>query len=305
MTTISGTIYDDSGNPTAGRVVRVYRRDTGAFIGGSLSGDSESVPGDPLFGGVAFLLLGDGDNLSTDIFDSSASPKTVTISGNTALTTEQSKFGGSAIRFDGSGDYLSASHASFAPGTGDFTAELWVNLTRTSSAYDYIFQLADSGSNSGIMLRWTDSGFGLVFQASINDSARVTGPNRSQSAGAWRHIAFTRQSGTCRLFWDGVLLGASTNTANVTGQNLRVGAALDGSGNFQGDIDSVRYTVGVARYTTNFTAPSMAFPSGTPGSAIGQYLIDCGTYTGEVQRIVLDDDAGTLYNDIIHRVLPG
>jgi hypothetical protein len=25
----------------------------------------------------------------------------------------------------------------------------------------------------------------------------------------------------------------------------------------------------------------------------------------EVQRIVLDDDAGTLYNDLIDRVLPG
>lgn len=48
------------------------------------------------------------------------------------------------------------------------------------------------------------------------------------------------------------------------------------------------------------------------GHLIGETISDAGDGTfaldapdEEVQRIVLDDDAGTLYNDLIDRVLPG
>lgn len=37
----------------------------------------------------------------------------------------------------------------------------------------------------------------------------------------------------------------------------------------------------------------------------GAYTVGCGSFAGEAQRIVLDDDAGTLYNDLIDRVFPG
>jgi hypothetical protein len=36
----------------------------------------------------------------------------------------------------------------------------------------------------------------------------------------------------------------------------------------------------------------------------GNYLIET-VYEGEVQRIVLDDDTGVLYNDLIDRVITG
>ena len=51
--------------------------------------------------------------------------------------------------------------------------------------------------------------------------------------------------------------------------------------------------------------PDAPFELGGDSLPEGEYLIDCGGYTGEVQRIVLDDAAGTLYNDIIDRVFPG
>lgn len=38
MPTISGTVYDELGQPVSGRIVRAYRRDTGALIGESRSG---------------------------------------------------------------------------------------------------------------------------------------------------------------------------------------------------------------------------------------------------------------------------
>ncbi len=41
----------------------------------------------------------------------------------------------------------------------------------------------------------------------------------------------------------------------------------------------------------------------TSDAGDGTYELDCPDE--EVQRVVLDDDAGTLYNDLIDRVLPG
>lgn len=48
------------------------------------------------------------------------------------------------------------------------------------------------------------------------------------------------------------------------------------------------------------------------GHLIGQTTSDAGdgayaieAPSGEVQRVVLDDDAGTLWNDLIDRVIPG
>jgi hypothetical protein len=63
-------------------------------------------PTDPYFSNVSLLLHGDGANGSTTIVDSSPSPKTVTAVGNAQISTAQSKFGGSSLAFDGSGDYL-------------------------------------------------------------------------------------------------------------------------------------------------------------------------------------------------------
>jgi hypothetical protein len=61
---------------------------------------------DPYYGNVSLLLRGNGTNGSTTIIDSSPSPKTVTAFGNAQISTAQSKFGGSSIAFDGTGDYL-------------------------------------------------------------------------------------------------------------------------------------------------------------------------------------------------------
>lgn len=43
---------------------------------------------------------------------------------------------------------------------------------------------------------------------------------------------------------------------------------------------------------------------GTTMSAAGTGAFSLAVPVGEVQRVVLDDDGGTLYNDILDRVMP-
>jgi hypothetical protein len=90
---------------------------------------------DPNFADVSLLLHGDGTNGSTTITDNSPSPKTVTAFNSAAISTDQSRFGGSSLFFPGgsitgtSHRLESASNANFQFGSGDFTIELWLNAT--------------------------------------------------------------------------------------------------------------------------------------------------------------------------------
>jgi hypothetical protein len=124
MPTITGMVYDEDGQPAPGRIVRAYRRDTGALLTAVETGDGseQSIPDDPNYASVSLLLHMDGTNGSTVFTDLSPVPKVVTRFGDAQISTAQSKFGGSSAYFDGTGDYLTvASSADFGFGTGDFT----------------------------------------------------------------------------------------------------------------------------------------------------------------------------------------
>jgi len=237
-----------SRNKQGGFIINPYRY---ATTGGS---------GDPYFSNVVALLHSNGTNGSTTITDSSASAKTWTAVNGAAISTAQSKWGGSSIFFDGVNDHItSASHSDWAFGTSDFTVEAWIYFNAHTATATFLGNYTNS--TTGWWLRYvTTSGGGLQF--GYGDSGLGFGsfvPNNSQ----WYHIAWSRSGSTNRLFADGVQTGSDVNNA----QNYASTAALYGgrlgalsSQFFSGYMDDIRITKGVARYTANFSVPTAAFP---------------------------------------------
>ena len=212
-------------------------------------------PTDPDFANVSLLLHGDGTNGSTTIVDSSSSPKTLTAFGNAQISTAQSKFGGSSIAFDGSGDYLvSASNTDFAFGTGDFTIELWL----------YVF--FPERSNILVDLRTSVSQIvPTIFIENNAVSYVVSNFKRITLAfglrNTWVHLALARSQGLTRLFINGTQSGSTyTDSNNYIQSPVYIGARWDASASTAGYIDDLRITKGVARYTANFTPPTAPFP---------------------------------------------
>lgn len=215
--------------------------------------------GDPSFASVVALLHGDGSNGSTTITDHSASAKTWTVGGNAAISTAQSKFGGASIAFDGSGDYLTtASHADWAFGTGDLTVESWVRWT-THTATSVILSNYTNATN-GWWLRWNISGDLQFGYGDTGLASSVFSPTNGQ----WYHIAWCRAGSSNRLFVDGTQIGITITSAQNYASTAALYAgrlgALDAQ-NFNGYLDDIRITKGAARYTSNFTAPTAAFPN--------------------------------------------
>lgn len=226
---------------------------------------------DYYFADVVALLHFDGSDGSTTFTDSSGSPKTFTAYGNAQIDTAQSKFGGASGLFDGTGDYIDAPHSSdWNLGTGDFTIECWVRRAGSGVIQSICTRQGASASQMALQFRINASDkLEAVLRSNNGTNTQGISSGASIGASAWTHVAFTRQSATMKLWINGVQDGAGssgTSTQDLTessGFPLTIGALNAGSlsSYFNGHIDDLRITKGVARYVGNYVVPIGAFPN--------------------------------------------
>jgi hypothetical protein len=214
---------------------------------------------------VSLLLHGDGTNGSTTITDSSLTPKTVTAVGNAQISTAQSKFGGASIAFDGTGDYLTlTSDNSLRFNDQAFTIECWFYSTNIS-ATQVLMQRRSAAAARGTRLFLVSSTLIVRFGDSDDNAWNVDITSGTLLSNTWYHLAISRQSSfDYRCFLNGSSFGsdiAFTGLIADESSTLSIGAPLDAaSQDFVGYIDDLRITKGVARYTANFTPPTLPFP---------------------------------------------
>ncbi|GEM_PF-2200012 len=160
---------------------------------------------------------------------------------------------GSSVRFNGAGDYLSVPNsADFDFGTGDFTYEVSIKFNDKSTGGDMQrILLKESG---GVALFWSTSGTLSTF---IGPGDNITA-GWAPSNNVWYHLAVTRSGTDVRLFVDGVQLGSTlTSGYNINSSTpFLIGQDLFGGRNFNGWMDDIRISKGVARYTQNYTPSS-------------------------------------------------
>lgn len=200
---------------------------------------------------ASVLLRFDGANNSTTMTDFYG--KTWTANGNAKISTTQSKYGGSSLYLDGSGDYLTTtsglSDFNFANGQ-DFTLECWVYPANTNSGAmmsNYV------GPSSGWSFQRRNSGYVFAF----GDGNDITASD--STINTWVHVAVCRSGTTLRMFINGTV--ASTVTGNTTNYSSTKADFLIGGLNasigfyFNGYIDDLRISR-TARYVANFTPPA-------------------------------------------------
>lgn len=207
------------------------------------------------------LLIGaDGTDAATGILDR-ATGKAITIAGNAQIDTAQSKFGGGSLLLDGTGDYVTlVDSADWDFGTGDFTVEAFVRLSSLPGT-DVFYTVASNYTNSTTGWTFHIGNPGGVRYLMFN-YAGVTSYNAAwtPSTNTWYHVVAERVGSTLTLYVDGVSIGSTSNSTDITGATsvLTIGALADGIGTstLAGWIDELRISKGIARYGAAFTPPT-------------------------------------------------
>ena len=225
--------------------------------------DAKSVTGDQYYNSCSLLLHLNGTNGSTTFTDNSPSPKTVTSNNGAAISTAQSKFGGASAFFDGTDDLVTVSdNSGFDFGSGDFTIEYWEY--RTDSSNNKTALARNTSGRTPYMSGYAFSG-ALYFYVSFDGSNWAFNLNQGDiTLNAWNHFAITRQGNVFRTFKNGSQTSTTTTSGTFPAGSaaLEIGRWAANAGvYYQGYIDELRITKGVARYTNNFTTSSIAFPN--------------------------------------------
>jgi hypothetical protein len=171
--------------------------------------------------------------------------------------------------FNGSSDVSSPDSSAFNFGTGDFTVECWVYITRTVGVGTDGFFQNKSGDN--LNLQRNTSGNLQAWDGSDRISSTAVSSN------AWHHVAFCRASGTARIFVDGTLATSWSSTVNYNAsRGFALGYTAGGGNRMNGYISNFRVVNGTALYTSTFT------PSTTPLTAVnGTSLLTAKTLSIE------------------------
>jgi len=217
------------------------------------SGSSFAVPTEPLTAVTNTSLLLNFTNAS--IIDSTGKNDLETV-GDAQISTSVKKFGTGSLKFDGTGDYLSIpSNSNLAFGTGDFTIELWAYLNSQGT-----FIIYDPRTTEPQIVPVIYTYLGQI-RFYVNGVDRIVGS--TLSATTWHHIAVCRSGSSTKLFVNGTQSGSTYSDSNNYIQTRVVFCVYPGdlTSYFNGYLDDIRITKGVARYTSAFTPPSAQLPA--------------------------------------------
>jgi len=203
-----------------------------------------------------------------------------TANDNAQIDTAEFKFGGSSGLFDGTGDYVSTpDHADYNVGSGDFTVDFWFNCTAATGIQSLAGgQANNTATAAGTSIRLerntADKMQGWVFIATTGYNRFSTTSYTNITNPGWHHYALVRTGDTLKLFLDGVQETADLALpAGGVVQDIGNDWAIGRLGEFPtnpwfGWVDEFRLSVGIARWTSDFTPPTQEY-SGPPGTQDG------------------------------------
>lgn len=170
--------------------------------------------------------------------------------------------GSSSYRFTSSAYFEIVDFDGWDLGTGDFTFEfrMWPFFTsgtrylllRSSAVSaadtDRIYGIQMDATN--MLIKWRGTGAGGVTISTPNNSITRTHE--------WFHVVVTRESGTLKIYIDGVLQASGADATNYTtgsDRPLFIGHGESGSlTSYSGYLDNIRIDKGIARFTgSSFT----------------------------------------------------
>lgn len=260
------------------------------------------------------LLHGNGANGSQNIVDSGAVPKTITVYGDAKISTAQSKYNGSSLYFDGSGDWVTTPNVSafnFSSSSTEFTIRGWLRPAGLGTFRGFI-GARQNNVGHGWCLYLNSSGYLNTGSVIVGNGYTNRQLHSSQFAlDTWTYFALVKTASGYTAFVNGIagsLLALTGGFDYQSAQPLIVGAlGSQGELPFFGYIQDLCID-SVALYTSDFTPPSAPILDPVPQDATplrpripGHPLFVGASAVGDTQIIapaapvVIDVEDGGVY----------
>lgn len=220
--------------------------------------------GDPDFTSVVLLLDFAGADEATDITDLSDSAHVDTFISPAQVDVAKQYLDKNSLLTTGSGAQrllFGGATTDWDFGTGDFTVEVGYRPEALTDNQGIIGNF-DNALSEGWLLQFSKS---TPTTLKWYNFSVLLSEDWSPTLDVFVHVAICRSGTNLRVFLDGTQLGSTVTDSSDysgSGQALVIGniasfltQAVDGS------IGAVRITKGVARYTGNFTPPTVFYPT--------------------------------------------
>jgi hypothetical protein len=215
------------------------------------------------------LLMGfEGANGSTGSpgmnDESHANRGLATTVDNTTIDTSQFEAGVSSAKMSGTSSGIGwATSADWGFGSGNYTIEAFVKFNVVSGQIFFVANFGNS-PNWGWVLFWDGTNLAYSVSTVGTDYHPILAAAWTPDTSNWHHVCVDFDGTSTRLYLDGVFKQKNTavwNINNPSGQ-MTLGMNAIVADNFNGWMDEVRITKGVARYASDggFTVPLVPFP---------------------------------------------
>ena len=145
--------------------------------------------------------------------------------------------------------------------TADFTYEIWVKFT--SKGFNGQRLAPFFGGHESDYAALIDNKIGMRLNSNgVCSGDRTFGNTSTINTDTWYHIAYVRSGSVVSLYLDGTLLGTTECTQEdgsvkgvwmINANTINIGAIFWNTSYLDGYIGGMRYVVGSALYTTDFT----------------------------------------------------
>lgn len=259
---------------------------------GTPDGVWDAVPGGSAWDSYTKLMLHcDGVDAATTFTDEIG--KTVTANGNAQIDTAQKKFGSASALFDGTGDYLTLVDSDdWDFNSSDFSIDFQVRFASVAASVEFINHWVDGSSHA-----W-DIFWDVAGQLTFRYSTTATGQTDltfawAPSADTWYHVAISRSGNNLYAFINGTQIGSTGDVTGVDINNctglLYIGMRNDSARPMNGWLDEIRISKGIARWTANFTAPTVAYSATSLPLTSSRYWTFADWQSG---RALINSDIG-------------
>lgn len=232
-----------------------------------------ATPDDPYWSNVVTVWHADGTNgQNTGFVDSGPLGLTINNSGSyLALTTAAPKFGTANLNTGSASGwkhvYIGQPHNFSVADKQDFTLEFWHK--KSANTYDASVNTYGGypASHYGIGFITPTSPAAFYYEFVVANASKGAAQIATASVynNQWQHVAIVRSGSSancCKMYLNGVMGAQSTYTGAISASSgLNIGGGYYGTSAASTQIDEVRFTLGVCRYTGSFPVPTAAFPS--------------------------------------------